>query len=207
VILPANISQQDVDTLFARVKSTVDGGGVIVVNGAGQLGAYSYPGGHYVAVSGYDATRVWVSDVAAGEYWVTASAVAHWAAAGGYRGYAYKVEEEMAAVIRTTNNHGDDVFIDPVSHTRCTIPKGDAQPLENKLSAYAICGVEVKDGKANGWAGGYDLDPANSVWAGVDAAAAAGPVDIDALAAAVVAKLGDSIAEQVAAKLAARLAE
>ncbi|HEY9482532.1 MAG TPA: C39 family peptidase [Micromonosporaceae bacterium] len=191
VILPTTISQQDVDTLFARVKSTVDDGGVVVVNGAGPLGAYSYPGGHYVAVTGYDAPRVFVSDVAAGEYWVTVSAVAHWAAAGGFRGYAYK-EDGM------------------LKDEQLPRAQRDAATALDDLYGQEMHGASNFDGGHS-----YRTDQLNRIDAGVAALAKAGvqpaPVDIDALADKVAekaaAKLGDSIAEQVAAKLAARLAE
>jgi len=79
--------------LWADVITTIDGGYGLVANVAGRIRtqdgtSYSYPGGHYVTITGYDLNdrAVFVSDVAVREYWADINAVADWIAT---RGYAY----------------------------------------------------------------------------------------------------------------------
>ncbi len=86
---PAQMDQLQADV----VKAITDGRGV-VVNVAGSAtdtagGWHSFPGGHYVAVTGYDDEGRLVriadsADPAAESYWMTTIALANWAATRGY---------------------------------------------------------------------------------------------------------------------------
>ncbi|MER7459737.1 C39 family peptidase [Micromonospora sp. NPDC126480] len=86
---PAQMDQLQADV----VKAITDGRGV-VVNVAGSAtdtagGWHSFPGGHYIAVVGYDdeGRLVRIADSAnpaAGSYWMTTIALANWAATRGY---------------------------------------------------------------------------------------------------------------------------
>lgn len=79
--------------VWADVITTIDAGRGLVANVAGRVAtqdgtSYSYPGGHYVTITGYDLAdgTVFVSDVAVREYWTGALDLAGWIAT---RGYAY----------------------------------------------------------------------------------------------------------------------
>ncbi|MDM4718283.1 C39 family peptidase [Micromonospora sp. WMMA1363] len=86
---PAQMDQLQSDI----VAAVADGRGV-VVNVAGSAtdtdgGWHSFPGGHYVAVVGYDdegrlARIADSANPAAGSYWMTTIALANWAATRGY---------------------------------------------------------------------------------------------------------------------------
>lgn len=84
----ATVAQRD--QLRADLKQSIDGGYGVVANVVGPIypndgGSYSYPGGHYVAVVGYDdSDNVLVADVAARVYWVSVAKLATWIAGRGY---------------------------------------------------------------------------------------------------------------------------
>lgn len=82
------------DQLQADVVTAITDGRGVVVNVAGSAtdtsgGWHSFPGGHYVAVVGYDddGRLVRIADSAnpaASSYWMTTIALANWAATRGY---------------------------------------------------------------------------------------------------------------------------
>lgn len=82
------------DQLQADVVKAITDGRSVVVNVAGSAtdtagGWHSFPGGHYIAVVGYDdgGRLVQIADsanAAAGSYWMTTIALANWAATRGY---------------------------------------------------------------------------------------------------------------------------
>lgn len=105
----------------------------------------------------------------------------HWSHVSWYRSmadqraYLWTKEDDMAKVIRTTGKAGEILFLDALGHGICVIPpppaglRGTYWPLQNKLDAFAMAGVEVVDARAaKGWPGGYDPeDPGTQVWLGV----------------------------------------
>jgi len=87
-------TDEEIAALRSDLVAGVGDGFPIVANVVGTIrpldgGSYSYPGGHYVAVTGYrnGGDEAFVSDVAAREYWVTTQALAVWIAE---RGYSYR---------------------------------------------------------------------------------------------------------------------
>lgn len=78
------------DEFRRDVHQSIDNGYAIVANVVGTIrpndgGSYTYSGGHYVAIVGYDGSdNVFVADIAAREYWVSVAAMATWIAARGY---------------------------------------------------------------------------------------------------------------------------
>jgi peptidase C39-like protein/glycosyl hydrolase family 25 len=78
------------DEFRRDMKASIDAGYPIVANVVSTVRAnngnsYAYPGGHYVAIVGYDdSDNVKVADVNVGEYWVTVARMATWIAARGY---------------------------------------------------------------------------------------------------------------------------
>ncbi|QGN49596.1 C39 family peptidase [Micromonospora sp. WMMD558] len=82
------------DRLQADVVDAITDGRGVVVNIAGSAtdtngGWHSFPGGHYIAVTGYDdeGRLVRIADSAnpaTGSYWMTTIALANWAATRGY---------------------------------------------------------------------------------------------------------------------------
>lgn len=83
-----------IDRLKADVVKAVGAGRGVVVNIAGDAtdvdgGWHSFPGGHYIAVVGYrnEGRTVRIADSAdpaASAYWISTTALAHWAATRGY---------------------------------------------------------------------------------------------------------------------------
>ncbi|MFI1197129.1 C39 family peptidase [Micromonospora sp. NPDC020750] len=83
-----------IDRLKADVVKAVSAGRGVVVNIAGDAtdvdgGWHSFPGGHYIAVVGYrnEGRTVRIADSAnpaASAYWISTTALAHWAATRGY---------------------------------------------------------------------------------------------------------------------------
>ncbi|MER5705247.1 C39 family peptidase [Micromonospora sp. NPDC002296] len=83
-----------IDRLKADVVEAVGAGRGVVVNIAGSAtdvdgGWHSFPGGHYIAVVGYrnEGRTVRIADSAdpaASAYWISTTALAHWAATRGY---------------------------------------------------------------------------------------------------------------------------
>ena len=90
----------DVAALKTALVRSVDAGFAVVANVVGTIrpisgGSFSYPGGHYVAVTGYRAggDEAYVADVGApAQYWVRTSALAVWIAE---RGYSYLAGGDM----------------------------------------------------------------------------------------------------------------
>lgn len=78
------------DQLGADVQRSVDAGYAVVANVVGSIitndgSKYTYAGGHYVTIVGYDDQgNVFVSDIAVREYWVTLARMATWIAARSY---------------------------------------------------------------------------------------------------------------------------
>ncbi len=90
------------DTVAFRwlTVASINKGYAVVCNVVGPIspiggGWYSYPGGHYVTVVGYqaDGELVLVADIDKREYWVTVEQMATWIAS---RGYAYGAKEVAA---------------------------------------------------------------------------------------------------------------
>jgi Peptidase_C39 like family len=89
------VSKRQVEKLRADVVDAISQGYPVVMNTAGSGtdvngNTYSFPGGHYIVVVGYqyNGTRVKIADSAnpnAASYWINTSNLAEWA---GTRGYA-----------------------------------------------------------------------------------------------------------------------
>lgn len=82
--------QQTIDLRWLAVSS-INKGFAVVANAVGPIspldyGQYSYWGGHYVAITGYqrDGELFLVSDVNVREYWVTVEQLATWIAGRGF---------------------------------------------------------------------------------------------------------------------------
>lgn len=93
VFIPGNnATAAQVAELKANLIKSVDGGYAIVANVVGtgrdtSGNSYSYSGGHFVAVAGYQASgaQALITDVAIGrDYWMTIEGLATWIAARGY---------------------------------------------------------------------------------------------------------------------------
>lgn len=94
MISGGSATSAQMDQLQADVVTAITDGRGVVVNVAGSAtdtagGWHSFPGGHYIAVVGYDDSGrlVKVADsanAAAGSYWMTTIALADWAATRGY---------------------------------------------------------------------------------------------------------------------------
>lgn len=94
MISGGSATSAQMDQLQADVVRAITDGRGVVVNVAGSAtdtagGWHSFPGGHYIAVVGYDddGRLVQIADsanAAAGSYWMTTIALADWAATRGY---------------------------------------------------------------------------------------------------------------------------
>jgi hypothetical protein len=93
--IPGNAATSaQAERLRADVVAAIAAGRGVVVNVAGDVtdlagGWHSFPGGHYVAVVGYrdDGRTVRIADSAdpsVPAYWLSSTALAHWAATRGY---------------------------------------------------------------------------------------------------------------------------
>lgn len=94
-MIPGNAATPaQMDQLQADVVRAISAGRGVVVNVAGSAtdvdgGWHSFPGGHYIAVVGYqdDGRTVKIADSAdpnVPSYWISTIALAHWAATRGY---------------------------------------------------------------------------------------------------------------------------
>jgi hypothetical protein len=93
-MIPGTPSPAQMDQLQADVVAAVSAGRAVVSNVAGDAtdtdgGWHSYPGGHYIAVVGYqdDGRTVKIADSAnpaAASYWVSTIDLANWMATRGY---------------------------------------------------------------------------------------------------------------------------
>lgn len=88
-------------TLAVELRRSIDAGYAVVANVVGTIHtqdgyAYPYPGGHYVALTGYDGPddSVLVSDVAVREYWASTADVARWIVGRGYSYLAMSTVED-----------------------------------------------------------------------------------------------------------------
>ncbi|NBE84517.1 C39 family peptidase [Micromonospora rubida] len=94
MIAGGSATRAQIDRLQADVVTAVGAGRGVVVNIAGDATDvdgdwHSFPGGHYIAVVGYrnDGSTVRIADSAnpaAPAYWISTTALAHWAATRGY---------------------------------------------------------------------------------------------------------------------------
>lgn len=87
-------SPEQINALWLAVQHAVTSGFAIVANVVGSIrtldgSSYNYPGGHYVAVVGFDASNstVTVADVNVRDYQITVSQLGHWIAGRGYAAY------------------------------------------------------------------------------------------------------------------------
>lgn len=99
-------SASDAAAMQTNILSSLDAGYGVVANIIGPIhtldgSSYTYSGGHYVAVVGYQdsGAQFLIADVNVRTYWITSAALATWIAGRGYSYSAAKVAAAPAPVL------------------------------------------------------------------------------------------------------------